>query len=31
LRSLPSVPGIQSEEVEAPRGRKLNGGFNRFL
>jgi hypothetical protein len=30
-RSLPSVVGIQSESVGAPRSRKLNGGFNGFL
>jgi len=30
-RSLPSVVGIQSENVEAYRCRNLNGGFNRFL
>ena len=28
---LTSLVGIQSEKVEAPRRRNVNGGFNRFL
>jgi hypothetical protein len=31
VRPLTSVVGIQSEEVEVPRCRNSDGGFNRFL